>query len=290
MKHCVAYFLHFHGPLICHEKECLFYLYQVSYHFSGNNWPFGAVACGFTTVAFHCSMQCSVLITCAIAIERYLGVVHPIKAKHWCKPWRAGLVCLFIWGVVLAVQTPLMRHDLTLRVEQLNLTTCFDVIPRHTFSTRAHTYMYFGSVFLLSYALPLIVLLVCYVAVTLELRRSPQTDGEDHSRRYAMIVCTIAAVSFIVFYLPNVVLQILHLLYRTQKRSLYPYYKLTHGINSLNCCVDPFVYYLASREFRKAFRKTLQPLQCCEQCDSEEFSTPSEMASLGKATMCSSKL
>lgn len=276
-------------PFISYRKECLFFLYQVIYHFSGNNWHFGAVACGFTTVTFHCSMQCSVLITCAIAIERYLGVVHPMKAKHWCKPWRAGLVCLLMWGVVLAVQTPLMRHDLTLYVEQLNVTTCFDVIPRGAFSTRALTYTYFGTIFLLSYAMPLVVLLACYVAVTRALRRLPQTDGEDYSRRYAMIVCAIAAVSFILFYLPNVLLQITHLVFRSQNRSLYPYYKFTHGINSLNCCVDPFVYYLASREFRNTFRKTLRMFRCCGQCDSEELSTPSEMASLGKATGCNSK-
>lgn len=260
------------------------------YHFLGNNWHFGAAACGFTTVTFHCSMQCSVLITCAIAVERYLGVVHPLKAKHWCKPWRAVLVCLLIWGVVLAVQTPLMRQDLTLYVKELNLTTCFDVIPRGTFGSTTLTYIYFGTVFLLSYALPLVVLLACYVAVTLGLRRSPQTDGEDYSRRYAMIMCAIAAASFVLFYLPNVLLQILHLVFRrTQNRSLYPYYKFTHGINSLNCCVDPFVYYLASREFRQTFRKALRLLRCCGQCESDELSTPSEIASLGKATMCSSK-
>ncbi|KAG5261949.1 hypothetical protein AALO_G00290390 [Alosa alosa] len=261
---------------------------QVFYHFSGNDWNFGAEACGFTTVAFHCSMQCSVLITCAIAVERYLGVVHPIKSKHWCTPLRAGLVCLLIWGLVLVVQTPMMRHDLTLRVEQLNLTTCFDVIPRGTFGTKPLTYTYFGTVFLLFYALPLVILVACYVAVTRGLHNSPQTDVEDYSRRYAWVMCSIAAVSFVLFYLPNILLQILHLLFRSQEHSLYPYYKLTHGINSLNCCVDPFVYYLASREFRNTFRKALRPCQCCGQCDSDELSTPSDVFSYAKASLYNS--
>ncbi|XP_062383560.1 P2Y purinoceptor 8-like [Sardina pilchardus] len=228
---------------------------QMIYHFRGNDWHFGAEACSFTTVALHCSMQCSVLITCAIAVERYLGVVHPMKGKHWCTPWRASLVCLLIWGLVLVVQMPMMRHDLTLRVEQLNLTTCFDVIPRGIFGSRGLTYTYFGAVFLLFYAVPLAIFVTCYVAVTRELHHSQLTHAEDYSRRYAWIMCSITAVSFVLFYLPNILLQILHLMFSSRNHSLYPYYKLTLGINSLNCCVDPFVYYLASDEFRNAFQR-----------------------------------
>ncbi|XP_063050068.1 P2Y purinoceptor 8-like [Engraulis encrasicolus] len=260
---------------------------QIIYHFSGNDWPFGSVWCGIATVIFHSCMQCSVLLTCAIAVERYLGVVHPLRSKHLCTPVRALLLCLLTWALVLVVQTPYFRHDLTREVPQLNLSTCFDIIPPGTFgSTRTHIYLYFVSVWVLFYAAPLGVLVACYVCVTRELRRSPQTDGEDYSRRYALLMCATAAACFVLCYLPNVLLQAVHLTMRGQHLgSLYPYYKLTHGINSLNCCVDPFVYYLASREFRNTFRRALRPLHCCRrQCDTDELSTPSEVLSIVKAT------
>ncbi|XP_028837976.1 P2Y purinoceptor 8-like [Denticeps clupeoides] len=244
--------------------------FQVSYHFSGNDWHFGPGLCGISTVAFYCNMQCSILLTCAIALERYFGVVHAVRSRHWHSPTKALLVCLLIWTLVLIVQTPMMCRDLTIHVDQLSITTCFDVIPRNLFGGRNLTYFYFAALLLLFYATPLAIFLWCYCAVSRGLRQSLEDAGDRLSRKHTLLMVRVAMLCFVMCYLPNVILQALHMVYRMRGKSLYTYYKFSLGINSLNCCFDPFVYYLASRDFRQTVWKVLRPSQCCATGETEE--------------------
>ncbi|KAL7845804.1 hypothetical protein AOLI_G00239960 [Acnodon oligacanthus] len=53
---------------------------QVDYHLRRNDWIFHRVTCRISTAAFYCNMTCSILTTCAIALERYCGVGAPASA------------------------------------------------------------------------------------------------------------------------------------------------------------------------------------------------------------------
>lgn len=257
---------------------------QVLYHLWGNDWPWGATLCGLTTTALNCNMHCSVLTTCAIALERYCGVVRPLRTKHWRTARRAAIACVLIWAFVLITETPLLRSDLTLRVIELNITTCFDVLPRKLFLHQSLAYLYFLVVLLMFYVLPLAVLVSCYVAVARGLHRSLPTaaEGSDGkrevlSRRRAQTTVALATLCFVVCYLPTITLHGLHVVFHSQGKSLYRYYKLALSINSLNCCFDPFVYYFASREFRLALRRLLG--RCVPLGEGEELGT-SELVSM----------
>ncbi|XP_010884463.1 P2Y purinoceptor 8-like [Esox lucius] len=236
---------------------------QVLYHLRGNNWPWGSALCGLTTAALYCNMHCSVLISCAIAFERYCGVVHPLRTKHWHTTRRASITCLLIWAFVLVMQYPLFRWDLTLQVTELDITTCFDVLPRRIFENSRNAYLYFIFVMMMFNVLPLAMLVGCYVAVARELRRSSplETDCSEMKRemslrRQAQTTVALATLCFVVCYLPTAILHTLHLVFHAQGYGrLYMYYELALSINSFNCCFDPFLYYFASREFRWALRK-----------------------------------
>ena len=106
---------------------------QVLYHFQGNDWPWGSFLCGASTLLLHCNMHVCVLTTCTISLERYCGVVWPLRTQHWRTSPRAAATCLLIWVLVLVTQTPLLQHNLTLRVAQLHITTSFYVVPRRLF-------------------------------------------------------------------------------------------------------------------------------------------------------------
>ncbi|XP_066517417.1 P2Y purinoceptor 8-like [Hoplias malabaricus] len=241
---------------------------QVDYHLRGNNWIFGKVTCGISTVTFYCNMYCSIFTACAIALERYCGVVIPLRTRHLRSSHKAILNCLLMWVLFLVFQMPYVLHDLTLSVQELNITTCFDVLPKEVFNGRKGL-LYFISIYLLFFVLPMVILVACYCFVARALRQALDAGVKrSHKRTQALVI--LAAVCFITCYLPNMIVQLIHMFYRMQGKSIYATYKLTLGLNSLNCCFDPFVYYLASTELRQALWRLLRQWNCCPNAMREE--------------------
>ncbi|XP_061082826.1 P2Y purinoceptor 8-like [Conger conger] len=225
--------------------------FQVAYHLRGNDWPFGRAMCSAVTTAFYANTHCSILTTCAISLERYCGIVHPLRTKHWRTGGRAAVACLLIWAVVLAVHLPLLHNNLVLHVQQLNVSTCFDVLPKALFPRESLGYLYFGTVLLLFTIAPLFVLIGCYAAIIRKLYGSRDTDTPQQAKRQTIRLLLVVVLCFVICYLPHITMLMLHMAYTAQGKSLYVYYKLSLGVNSLNCCFDPFIYYFASREFRQ---------------------------------------
>ncbi|XP_036413699.1 P2Y purinoceptor 8-like [Colossoma macropomum] len=254
---------------------------QVCYHLQRNDWIFGKVSCGISTAAFYCNMTCSIFTTCAIALERYCGVVHPLKTKHLRSTRKAILICLLIWAVMLVFQMPYFVHDFTRFIPQLNVTTCFDVIPKKVFEGWKG-YLYFVSIYLFFNVLPMIILVACYCAVARALRQTLDA-GVQRSHKRTQTLVIVAALCYITCYLPNMIVQPIHMVYRSKNHGIYAYYKLTLGLNSFNCCFDPFVYYLASRELRQALWRVLGRWNCCPSNMGEE-TVASNLSELPSAT------
>ncbi|XP_076839115.1 S-geranylgeranyl-glutathione receptor P2RY8-like isoform X2 [Brachyhypopomus gauderio] len=234
---------------------------QVDYHFRGNDWRFGAVTCNISSAAFYFNLKSSVLSTCAIALERYCRIVHPLKARHVWSTRNAVLTCCFIWGLVLAFQLPFVLYNFSFFVPQLHITTCFDVLPAAAFKG-AKGYFYFITIYLVFYVVPMVLLVACYCTVGRTLRQKLNA-GVQRSHRRIQALVMVAALCFIVCYLPNMIVQPIHMIFKGKGESVYAYYKLTLSLNSLNCCFDPFVYYFASTELRQALRRTLRRCFCC---------------------------
>ena len=179
------------------------------------------------------------------------------RSQHWRTSPRAAATCLLIWVLVLVTQTPLLQHNLTLRVAQLNITTCFDVVPRRLFHSTPLAYLYFIAIMVLFYLIPLIILIGCYVAVARTLRKSRVLDKgerETASLRRAQAVVAVTGACFVTCYLPIIILQAVHFVLSSQSRSLYAGYKLALAFNSFHCCFDPVLYYCSSWQFRQNLR------------------------------------
>lgn len=200
-------------------------------------------------------MYCSILTMMVIGIDRYLGIVWPLKFREARKRKSvAFVICLIMWGIVLSTLHPLMTTDLTFDIPELRITTCFDVLKRNMLPTLSHwaTFL-FGMIFLL-FLLPFVVTTFCYISVIRKLAR----DCKTAQKKKVIQLTSIVLFVFTICFAPSNILLLAHSVLRLfYKKSIYSAYKLTLCFSCLNSCFDPFIYYFASKEFRKKLRQIL---------------------------------
>ncbi|XP_018558134.1 P2Y purinoceptor 8 [Lates calcarifer] len=226
--------------------------FQIAYQLQGYNWNLGPRMCSFLTLIFYTNMYCSILTLTAIGIDRYLGIVRPMLFRQTRERRSIAIIsCLLMWGLVLSVLYPLMTTDLTFDIPELGITTCFDVLKTNMLPSMAAWAAFLFSMVFVLFLFPFCVTTFCYVSVIRKLARDSKTVQKERAIRLAFIVLLV----FIICFAPNNILLLIHTVLRLfYKKSLYMAYKLTLCFSCLNSCIDPFIYYFASREFRQKLR------------------------------------
>ncbi|XP_053560595.1 P2Y purinoceptor 8 [Bombina bombina] len=236
--------------------------FQVTYHLNGNNWPFGRTFCSITTFLFYGNMNCSVLIMACISMERYMGIVHPMHSHSLISVRKVFLTCFLIWLFVLIVDLPFLYTNLTYRVHELHIVTCFDILPKNMFPNQLFLCVYFACHVLVFFFIPFLIMAVCYLSIIVTLLQSHNVQTKMVKKQTIRMVIVVLTV-FIVCYLPNNVLQIVHFIYRFKNNdTVYVEYKLSLALNSLNCCLDPVVYYFGSKELRQKVQNRIRYCFC----------------------------
>ncbi|XP_051998070.1 P2Y purinoceptor 8-like [Xyrauchen texanus] len=230
--------------------------FQIVYQMQGYNWTLGTRMCNVLTVVFYANMYCSILSMTAISADRYLGIVKPMRFREMRGEKVYGVVtCLFMWVLVLAILSPLEIADLTFPVRERNITTCFDVLRKDMLPTTAHWAAFLFGMFIILFLCPFIITVYCYINIICVLVKKANSQQKGRAVRLA---CTVLFV-FIFCFAPNNILLLAHSIKRLYYgKSLYIYYKLSLSLSCINSCIDPFIYYFASKEFRRKLRQMLQ--------------------------------
>ncbi|TEA40559.1 hypothetical protein DBR06_SOUSAS16510022, partial [Sousa chinensis] len=231
--------------------------FQIYYHCNGNHWVFGELLCNVVTVAFYANMYSSILTMTCISVDRFLGVVYPLASARWrCRRY-AVAACAGTWLLLLAALSPLARTDLTYAVEVLGIVTCFDVLKSSMLPSVAMWAVFLLTLFVVLFLVPFVVTVACYTATILTLLRSADRHGEARRSR-AVCLAAVVLLAFVTCFAPNNFVLLVHVVSRLFfGRSYYHVYKLTLCLSCLNNCLDPFVYYFASREFQLHMRHYL---------------------------------
>uniref|UniRef100_A0A8D0KP28 P2Y receptor family member 8 n=1 Tax=Salvator merianae TaxID=96440 RepID=A0A8D0KP28_SALMN len=231
--------------------------FQILYHIRGNHWAYSERLCSFVTVMFYANMYSSIIIMTYISLERYLGVVHPLSSQKWRRKRYAIAGCFVMWFFVLLSLWPLAATDLTFEVQVLEITTCFDVLRWEMLPSRIAWGCFLLLPLLFFFLIPFTVTVACYTGIIRKLIQTSHKYGNGQKTR-SIYLAVIVLLVFIVCFAPNNFVLLVHMISRLKGYEGYYYiYKLTLCLSCLNNCIDPFIYYFASKEFYQKFRQVL---------------------------------
>nr|XP_028586836.1 G-protein coupled receptor 35-like [Podarcis muralis] len=213
-------------------------------YFHYNNWPvddFCSVIFGISSM----NMPMSIGIIMLIAVDRYLAIKHPLKAKVIRSPRKAALFCLFVWLCCLLYTIP---FSLSLKGE-----FCFHILSKeNTALTLVRLIVFFF--------IPLVILLFCSVQVIRCLRKKHNAGPhEEKLTQKAIWVVSVNLATFIICFLPFH----LSLLFSYVAKSfggadcevwqaIANTIHATALMTKLNCCLDAVCYYMVAKEFQEA--------------------------------------
>ncbi|KAK3536046.1 hypothetical protein QTP70_025641 [Hemibagrus guttatus] len=268
--------------------------FRIIYHFQGNNWMFGEGSCRLLIALFYGNMYGSVICLALIAVDRYVALVHPFGAKTLRSRKTSILMSVVVWVMVVIAAVPLLTSRQSYFIDNLSITTCHDALPD---DDQNYFVPYFFTLFFLCFLLPLCVVIFCYSAVL----RTLVAAGARYA--HATRVTALVLVVFIVCLLPSNVLLLMHYskwLHSSKSMKdydegeeddsrsnsynrLYMPYMISLAISTFNSCIDPFIFYYVSEDFREKARSLI----CCSKTFHEASSGSSSGTMRSKVTLLS---
>ncbi|XP_038048203.1 prolactin-releasing peptide receptor-like [Patiria miniata] len=200
----------------------------------------------------------------ALTLERYFAIVHPYKYQATFAKYprlKVGLTIAFCWtfGVLIKIYTIMI-------VENTPDGRC---TPRPIPGSQAIGIL---TVFI-QYILPVGVMLFAYVRTSVELKRQANRSGPStvatapgapesmsdsllRARRNTFKTLMIVFITFLVCWSPN---QIIFLLWNFGWGAKFTdwYFLLSLALIASNSCVNPFIYALKYKQFRKGLLQIL---------------------------------
>ncbi|CAF0733839.1 unnamed protein product [Rotaria sordida] len=243
-----------------------------------NSYPFGNIVCKIYTYLAYGFLQATCNILAMMSIDRFLYIVRPKSKLRWRTPHNAFIICIIIWAcsLILIIPYHVVSRVLTSAsiacgmAEHENLIVC--LFP-----------------FCSYYAIPLIVIIVCYTNLALHVIRTSRKMADivntksfhqtvqlkqrrvtrmylpvSEAKKEMINSCVkwrdkviVVTLAFAICWLPIHILelmkcgnpQLLNSLIQLYPKVLYSIRGFTHALAYLNSCLNPYLYALLNRNF-----------------------------------------
>lgn len=165
------------------------------------HWPFGDFTCRLVGFLGSACSSASVFTLAALAVSRYLTVVHPTRAYSLLSPRRVSIAAVLLWVPACCLAAPQLEFRFVGSPHQaLDGLACF------AFLSDRDQLIYGLSHFIMAFLLPLVTIAVAYIRIYLFLWRSRHARSAPQVERYQNKVTQTLAVlvlAFTVCWLPS---------------------------------------------------------------------------------------
>ncbi|XP_069506787.1 lysophosphatidic acid receptor 5 [Ambystoma mexicanum] len=229
------------------------------FYYSQHHWPFGTVLCQLSGSLFQINMYGSCLFLMCINLDRYVAIVHPLRWRHLRRPKVARLVCIAVWILILVSCIPAARIHVSndCRYQNGSISRCFEGFS--TWEKEVLPLMVLAEI--VGFLLPLGAVVYGSCRIFRELCRSGGTQSVRRQKTIRLLIVNLAI--FVVCFVPyNTTLAAYGLLKAnvvkstaTTRSSVRQVLVVTVLLASLNCTLDPLVYYFSTEGFRNTFKR-----------------------------------
>ncbi|KAM9517454.1 relaxin-3 receptor 1-like [Salvelinus alpinus] len=224
-------------------------------------WLFGKAMCKIVSYVTAMNMYASVFFLTAMSVARYWSVASALNSRRrrprCCS---AGFMSIVIWVAAIFAALPHAVFSTTATVSNEEL--CLVKFP-DTVDAQFWLGLYHSQKVLIGFLIPLGIISVCYLLL-LRFITSKNVNTSTAKRRSKVTKSvTIVVLSFFLCWLPNQALtawgilikhNVLHFswAYYTTQAYVFP---VSVCLAHSNSCLNPILYCLMRREFRKALKK-----------------------------------
>ncbi|KAF1380353.1 hypothetical protein EPR50_G00199820 [Perca flavescens] len=213
------------------------------------HWPFGSLMCRLVLSVDGINMFTSIFCLTVLSVDRYVAVVHPIKAARYRRPTVAKVVNVCVWGLSLLVILPIIIFADTVRAPD-GAVDCNFLWPESAWSEAFVVYT-----FLLGFLLPVGAICLCYCLMVARMRAVGLKAGWLQRRRsekkITRMVLLVVAV-FVLCWMPFYIIQLVSVFHRPPDPMVTQLFVILSYANS---GANPILYGFVSDNFRRSFQR-----------------------------------
>ncbi|XP_032536929.1 lysophosphatidic acid receptor 5 [Chiroxiphia lanceolata] len=233
------------------------------YYYSNHHWPFGSTLCQVSGSVFQINMYGSCLFLMCINLDRFVAIVHPLRWRHLRRPKVAKLLCLIVWVVIFlgSIPTAIVHKRNHCKVQNQNQTIylCFESFSDNIWQNNLFPLVILAEI--LGFLLPLSCVTYCSIRIFQELCQSSQPKTLRQRKTVRLLLVNL--VIFIICFVPyNTSLAVYGMIKarvieveKETQASVRQVLILTMMMASMNCTLDPLIYYFSTEGFRNTFKK-----------------------------------
>ncbi|MGH0171123.1 UNVERIFIED_CONTAM: hypothetical protein FKN15_060245 [Acipenser sinensis] len=227
----------------------------------GHTWTLGNTFCKIHSSMFFLNMFVSGLLLATVSVDRCLVVLYPVWSQNHRDVRLATRVCLGIWVLAIINTIPFYIFRDTIERVDGGIMCYYNYAlyssPDDDIESLCAVRQDFlaTSKFILSFLIPLLVIISSYTAVSLRIKRR----NKRRSNRFFKLIAAVI-VTFILCWIPYHIFSLLEVTSRNQpnlKVIVGKYLPLVASLTFINCVINPFLYVFSCPDFTAKIRQSL---------------------------------
>ncbi|XP_062870857.1 hydroxycarboxylic acid receptor 2-like [Trichomycterus rosablanca] len=234
--------------------------FRADYYRRGKNWVHGDAFCRILLFLLAASRAAGIFFLTAVAVDRYLKIVHPLNRINRMGLAYASWVSFGLWAMIVAMTAYLLSspHFFSLgnhtQCESFNI--CLDSNPLS---------IWHNSFYVIQFCVPSAIIVFCTVCITLQLKNNT-IDTTGKIKRAVQFILIVAMV-FIFCFFPSTASRVAVWILKSWYSECQDFSEANLAFYTsvcftyFNSVLNPLVYYFSTPAFSGTIQKFIKKLR-----------------------------